>query len=219
MDAKAILIYFVIPFLGIGIILFCILSFLFPFGERLRDRTQKIQGPWNIHLEVSAVTLFFIVGVILCVSSVYLYTFDYEKRLKEQEGRLAESLREHEEELAKLRKEYEGRLASQKMDLQAYVKLEGAQADPSLRDHKKFVSRYLESNRPEPVEGDVARGPYPGSFSIKLREVTPDTAIRLLELEEKAEPHRKWKYELQEQQAYWPLQPTLDLRRSQTDGQ
>ena len=195
MDAKIILIYVVIPLVGVVLILFCLLSYLFPFGERLRGKTQKVNGPFGIDLEVSPVALFFIVGGALCLSGAYLHYHDAEKRLIEKE-----------QEFVELRKDYEGKLASKQLDLETFLKLQGAETHPP--DLKNVVSRYKKNGPESPVEGSVTPGPQPGSVTITLRGVTPETSLRFVELEEKTAPHRKWIY----QGAYWPLQPTLDLK-------
>jgi hypothetical protein len=195
MNAPIILIYIVIPLVGVTLILFCLLSYLFPFGERLRGKSQKIKGPFGIDLEVSPVALFFLVGGGLCLSSAYLHYHDAESRLIAKE-----------QELVELRKDYESKLASKQLDLETFLRLPGAETH-SL-DPNNLVSRYKKNGPESPVEGSVMPGPQPGSVTITLRGVTPETSLRFVELEEKTAPHRKWIY----QGAYWPLQPTLDLK-------
>lgn len=198
MDAKLILIDVVIPFVGVVLILFCLLSYLFPFGERLRGKSQKVKGPFGIDLEVSPVALFFLVGGALCLSGAYLHYHDAEKRLSEKD-----------QELVELRKDYESKLATKQLDLETFLRLPGAETQ-SL-DPNNLVSRYKKNGPESPVEGVVTPGPQPGSVTITLRGVTPETSLRFVELEEKTAPHRKWIY----QGAYWPLQPTLDLKAKQ----
>lgn len=195
MVAKLILINTVIPFVGVVLILFCLLSYLFPFGERLRGKTQKVKGPFGIDLEVSPVALFFIVGGVLSLSSVYLHYHDAEKRLSEKE-----------QELVDLRRDYESKLASKQLDLETFLRIPGAETHPL--DPNNLVSRYKKNGPESPVEGSVTAGPQPGSVTITLRGVTPETSLRFVELEEKTAPHRKWIY----QGAYWPLQPMLDMK-------
>jgi len=195
METKFVLINTVIPFVGVVLILFCLLSYLFPFGERLRGKTQRVKGPFGIDLEVSPVALFFIVGGVLSLSSAYLHYHDAEKLLIEKE-----------QELLELREDYESKLASKQLDLETFLRLPGAETQ-SL-DPNNLVSRYKKNGPESPVEGTVTPGPQPGSVTITLRGVTPETSLRFVELEEKTPPHRKWTY----QGAYWPLQPTLDLK-------
>lgn len=56
-----------LPLLGMGIVVFCVLSFFFPYGEKLKGKIQKIKG-FGVDLEVSVLTLFIIIGVILSFS-------------------------------------------------------------------------------------------------------------------------------------------------------
>jgi len=42
----------ILPLLGIGIIIFCILSFFFPYGGKFKDKTQRFKG-LGVDMEVS----------------------------------------------------------------------------------------------------------------------------------------------------------------------
>ncbi len=59
MNALGITFYF-----GILIVLFCISSFVLPFGQNFTSKTQKIRG-LGLDLEVSVLTLLLIIGFVL----------------------------------------------------------------------------------------------------------------------------------------------------------
>src|SRR5260370_33460709 len=71
----------ILPTFGVGIVLFCLLSFVFPYGERFKDKVQKIKA-LGVDLEVSVLALFILVGVVMAFVGVYLRVSDYEGRLQ-----------------------------------------------------------------------------------------------------------------------------------------
>lgn len=59
-----------IPGFGMSVLAFCVLSYLFPYGERFKDKVQRI----DLHvvkLEVSVLTLFVLVGLAMTLSVFY----------------------------------------------------------------------------------------------------------------------------------------------------
>ena len=68
---------YVMPGIGCIIILVCLLSFFSSFGDKFKDKTQKIKG-FGIDLEVSVLSLFILVGVALSFAGIYLNVMNYE---------------------------------------------------------------------------------------------------------------------------------------------
>ena len=113
----------ILPLTGIGIIIFCILSFLLPYGEKFRDKTQKVKG-FGLDLEVSVLTLLILIGVSMSLTGVYLQICDYK-------GQLDEAIRRRyaaEDALSQ----------TKKMEMKILVTLENAGEDdiPNLCDVK-----------------------------------------------------------------------------------
>ena len=77
----------ILPILGILILIFCVLSFVFPYGAKFKDKKQTINA-FGVKLEVSVLTLFILIGV--CLSSFGLYTQikDYEGALYDAKGKI-----------------------------------------------------------------------------------------------------------------------------------
>jgi hypothetical protein len=62
----------VLPAIGVGVIVFCIASFFFPFGQRFKETKQTIRG-FGVDLEISVLTLFLLIGFAFSLVGVYLH--------------------------------------------------------------------------------------------------------------------------------------------------
>lgn len=178
-----------ITILGFGIIIFCILSFLFPYGEKFTGKIQKIKG-FGVDLEISILTLFIIIGVILSSTGVYFQIKDYEKQLINAKNN---------EEVAKKR------LAeAEKMEMRMVVSLEEVSENdmPKLEDVK---CKYFLPGSDKPIEADVIKGVSSGSFKIIFKDVNSMTHVIKLVLEDNA-TNRKWV-----KMYFMPLEPVFLL--------
>ena len=65
----------VLPIIGIVIVLFCLGSFIFPYGEKFKSTNQVFKG-YGLDLEISLLTVFVLLGVALSLTKVgiFLYT-------------------------------------------------------------------------------------------------------------------------------------------------
>lgn len=180
----------VLPVVGLGIVLFCILAFKFQWGAALRDKTQRIHG-LGLELEVSVLTLFTLVGVVMAFSGIYLQLKGYEGQIKRYEG--------------ELRATREALSSAQKTRLTPLVTLEGvsATAMPKLEDVK---SEYYEVGNERPVDVTVAPGVRSNQFRLIL-EVSPGTSIRSLVLRDRR-TGESWAFEL-----FAPFEPEYTLKR------
>ncbi len=165
----------IISIFGFGIIIFCILSFFFPYGEKFTGKIQKIKG-FGIDLEISIFTLFILIGVILSSTGVYFKIKDYDNRLNNAKIEVLNA----ENELAKC----------EKMDMRMVVSLEGVSATdmPKLEDVK---CKYFLPGSDKYIEADVIKGVSRGTFKIILKDVNSLTHVLQLVLEDNA-TNRKW---------------------------
>jgi hypothetical protein len=180
----------ILPLLGVGIVIVCLLSFLFPYGEQFRSKVQKIKG-FGVDLEVSVLTLFIIVGVALSLTGVYLQVKGYETELQS-----AKKDRDAAEQALRL---------ARKMQISAFVTLKGLSAAemPKLED---VECRYFLVGRNEPLKAVVAKGMQPNQFSVVF-DITPDTFIVRLVIEQLS-TKRRWSVA-----NFSPIQPWYELAK------
>ncbi len=180
----------VIPLLGFGIIIFCILSFFLPYGEKFKGKIQKIKG-FGVDLEISVFTLFIIIGVTLSLTGVYLQIKDYkqqvDKAIKQKEA-------------AKI-----ALAQANKMEMRIVVSLEGISENdmPKLEDVK---CKYFLPGGNGYIEVDVIKGAMSGTFKIILKDVTSKTHVTRLVLEDNS-TNKKW-----EMKNFMPLEPVFSLK-------
>ena len=62
----------VFPILGILIIILCVSSFFFPFGQRFKEGKQVIRG-FGLDLEISVLTLLLLIGFVMTFTGVFLH--------------------------------------------------------------------------------------------------------------------------------------------------
>lgn len=180
-----------IPFLGMGIIIFCILSFFLPYGEKFKGKIQKIKG-FGVDMEISIFTLFIMIGVILSLTGVYIQIKDYKQQLyiaKKEEGAAKIALAQ-----------------AKKMEMRIVVSLEGVSENnmPKLEDVR---CKYFIPGSDKHIEADVIRGAHSATFKIILKDVTSMTHVIRLVLEDNA-TNRKW-----EMVNFMPLEPVFSLKR------
>lgn len=180
-----------LPLLGIGIVVFCILSFFFPYGEKFKGKIQKIKG-FGVDLEVSVLTLFIIIGVILSFSGVYLQIKDYEEQLyqvKKERDTVKERLEE-----------------ATRMEIKILVTLDGVSENnmPKLED---LQCNYLLYGEEEPVRVDVNKGYTSNQFKITLKELPCKAHIARLVVEDLS-TGGKWA-----KKTFLPFEPNYHLEK------
>lgn len=187
-----------LPVLGIMILAFCLLSFFFPYGERFKEKTQKIKG-FGIDLEISLLTLLVIVGMVLCATGIYPQIAGYE-------GRIASANEEARKAKAETDVVREALERSRIMRIQPLVTLEGVDATgmPNLMDLK---CKYFLPRGDTPREAVVSPGYASNQLKVTLEDVSADTVIRSLILVDLASQRRWWIENIA------PLEPLYQLKR------
>ena len=189
--ANSVISSIVLPLLGIVIIVVCLLSFIFPYGQRFKDKTQKIKA-LGVDMEVSVLTLFVIAGVAMASSGVYLRLKDYERQLRSAEAN-ANAMKE-------------ALTQAQRLQMKPFITLEGVSANemPKLADVR---AAYFVFCVDRPVEVAVAPGLSSNQFRISLDDMTSKTVIRSLVLEDRA-TGRTWTFD-----NFAPLEPLYTLKK------
>lgn len=187
---NSLIVSYVLPILGIGILLFCFGSFLFSYGERFKGKIQKVKA-FGFDLEVSVITFFVIVGLILSLTGAYF-------QIKNYEGQLIQVQKDR--DMAK-----EALALAKKMEMRAVITLEGISHSnmPKLED---VQCKFLLYGDEEPTNVDVVKGYRSDQFKIILRYISPKAHIAQLVLEDLSSG-KKWVKE-----NFMPLEPIYVLK-------
>lgn len=183
--------------LGIVIVVFCIFSFILPYGQNFREKTQKIQG-FGLNLEVSVITLLLIIGFVFIFfgSGIWFQLRSIDTRLQSLETDKANAD-------ARVRDLQERLDRQSPIDLVAFIKLKGRNAPP-LDVNSVDVLYETATGRGGRV--DVSAAPASGAFKIAIRDFTRDTTMTNLIVRTK-DGKRQWKLE----GSWMPLLPTYEL--------
>lgn len=182
---------YILPLIGIVILFFCILSFIFPYGKKFKGKIQKINA-FGVNIEVSVLTLFIIIGVCLSLLGLYIQIKDYEGQL--YNARIA-------------KEKAERQLADAgKSEITLLVTLEDVEVGsmPKLED---ISCRYHMSGVEKPQKADVLKGYLPLQFKIVLRDIKTTAHIMRLVLEDHS-TNRKWV-----KQSFAPFEPNYQLKK------
>src|SRR5215831_4039192 len=71
----------ILPLVGLAIIVFCILSFFFPFGLRFKETKQTIHG-FGVDLEISVLSLFLLIGTLMSGTGIFLHLTNQNKNVE-----------------------------------------------------------------------------------------------------------------------------------------
>jgi hypothetical protein len=195
MNALGITFYF-----GILIVLFCISSFVFPYGQNFTGKTQKIRG-LGLDLEVSILTLLIIIGFVLIFfgGGIWLQLRGINEQLdslKAEKVKAESRVNDLQEKLDR----------ANSMELVAFIRLEDV--DESNAPDTNAVECLYETSTGKGGNADVSVAPASGAFKIAVREITRDTAITDLIFRTK-DKKRRWKAA----NSFMPFQPTYELKR------
>lgn len=186
----SLIINYILPLLGVAILLFCFGSFVLPYGERFKGKIQKVKA-FGMDLEVSVITFFVIVGVILAFTGVYFHIQDYETRLvRAQKDR----------DTAK-----EALVLAQTMEIKAVITLENVDED-NMPQLKNLKCKFFLYGHETPAMVDVIKGYRSHQFRIILKDLYPKAHIARLVLEDLSNGKRWCK------ENFMPLEPIYVLR-------
>jgi len=190
----------VLPLFGVGIIVFCLLSFVFRYGKNIRGKTQKIKG-FGVDMEVSVIALLIIIGVLLSIIGIYLQIRDFEAEIKKHEKKVV-SANSAKEELKRALAQ------ANKIHMNVLLTLDGVNPD-QLPKLEEVVCEYytIVGGEKKSVMAPVTKGGH-NQFQITLTEVTKQTTITELSLKDLS-TDRKWLYS--DSKTFWPLVPVYTL--------
>ena len=191
-------------FFGIGIVLFCISAYIFPYGNKFRDKVQTIKG-FGVDLQVSVLTVFILMGFVLTFSAVFLQLKGYQdqlKKLEDERTQKSAAIEHMQKQLEQMRK----------LEVRALVTLEGLDLK-SYTQLSPFECKYLLPGQERAFKADVSEGflneGAEPTIEITLRDITAETHVKRLTVQDK--DHRyKWVLE-----NFEPLQPNYRLKKAE----
>lgn len=187
------------PLIGIGIILFCLLSFIFPFGRKFKNKVQKIKG-FGVDIEVSVLTLFILIGFILSFIGLFLNIKSYEDSIKDMNKKIL-SIKTENKMLSETIK------GKEKMEINVLLNLEIKDNDEPPEIDQLKCEYYLNvQGKKVSIECKVGDGVANDQFQITLKDITRDITIWKIVLTEKS-TNKKWVYN----RAFSPCVPEIKL--------
>lgn len=187
-----ILTQYVLPVVGIAMIIFSLLSLFFPFGLVIRDKVQKFSG-FGVNFEISLLSLFLLLGTAFSVVGIYINLRQDNGKIDHLEGQI-KILQENLEQ-------------SQKNHMTILLKLVGATSHET-DDLSKWECTYSTVGTARLAKGILERGPAETQFSVTLLDINPSTVIQGFSIANLA-TRRKWGI----QRMFAPLQPTYELQQ------
>lgn len=186
-------------YLGIILLLLCIVILISPLRDRFSSATQRIQG-FGLNLEVSVMTLLVLISVGLITSGIWLQLRDITTELKSLEAKKAE---------AEIRaQQFQRQLEeSRKMELPLFLTLEGVE-DVSRLNFTSLECTYVTSSSDEPIRADIAPGRRTSdTVKVVLKDLTREVIIDKLEIYDR-DTDTRW-----QKVNFRPLQPTYELKK------
>ncbi len=186
-------------YLGIALLLLCIILLISPLRDKFSGATQKIAG-FGLNLEVSVMTLLVLISVGLITSGIWLQLRDINSELDSLEAKKAAAESRAEQFQRQLDE-------SRRMELPVFLTLEGVD-DVSTLDFPALECTYITSTSDEPIHVDVSPGRRsPNTVKVVLKDLTRDMVIDTLEVFN-PQTNTHWK-----KANFRPLQPTYDLEK------
>jgi len=188
----------------------CFLSLIFGWLPALPEKVQKFKG-LGVELQVSVLSLLFLIGVGLCVPAAYFRFVNLEKKLDEvcKEGeKVRKDLTNQVSMLTGQIQALGGELVrSKQLSVRIRVKLESL-SQANVRD---LQCLYRRIDRPaQPVEAPIVTGQQDGEIEIILEGIERDSGLLELSIINRLN-HEKWSLS---SQVYYPLYPLLVLNRA-----
>jgi hypothetical protein len=172
-------------YLGITLLLACVILLMSPLRDRISGATQKIQG-FGLNLEVSVLTLLFLISAALISSGIWLKL----GTIKDELGRSMKAKEEADVRAKSLEEQIE-RL--KKTSVEAWVALEGVD-DVSKLKYPALNCDYQTSASDEVERCIISKGDFVQRVKVTFIDVNKGTKIKLLSIKETDAPNREWSY-------------------------
>ncbi len=192
----ALLVYMVMPAVGIGLVAVFVLSFFLPFGGKLEGARQVIKG-FGLDVEVSARTLLMLAGLALLFTGVFLQV--QQRQVDELNGRIAKLQ-------AQLEVAQEQAAKAGRQTIRGFLELPTG-INAAALDLRELECRYvLVANPDQWIEAALSEGLGGNSVRFALNDIGPDDVVQEIQLRKRGSNQV-----LGEFQNFYPLQPLVKL--------
>jgi len=198
--------YWVLPIVGVLLIIFCVLAYFSKIGLKVRDKVQEFKF-LGTELKISVITFFVLVGMIFIFFWVYLSYNDLLGNLKTNNDALLQlneslkvSVKQKETEISTMQK-------AQNKSISFNLSLEGL-SGASINDLRSFTAYYRTFDKDQNVPLDIIPTGVEerNKFKITINDISVSTFITALVIKHKDDT---WMVE-----NFAPLNPTLTLKKA-----
>jgi hypothetical protein len=172
-------------YLGIILLLSCVILLLTPLRDKISGATQKIQG-FGLNLEVSVLTLLFLISAALISTGVWV-------KLVSTKDELAQSRLEKEKAVAELKRMEEVMERFKRNSVEAWVTLEGVD-DVSKLKYTALQCDFQTSAADAPEPCSISKGDFLNRVKVIFPNINNGTKIKALVIKESDAPNREWSY-------------------------
>jgi len=198
--------YWILPIVGVLLILFCVFAYFSKIGLKVRDKVQEFKF-LGTELKISVITFFVLVGLIFIFFWVYLSYNDLLGNLKKNNEALNQlneslkvSVKQKETEISTMQK-------AQNKSISFFLSLEGI-SGTSINDLRSFTAYYRTFDKDQDFPLDIIPTGVEDRSKIKItiNDITTSTFITELVVKNATDT---WLVE-----NFAPLNPILPLKKA-----
>ena len=202
------LVYLILAFVGIVIILVCIGTYFFSYGERLKDKIQEIKA-FGTDMKISVVTVFIFVGVALIIPMVWTGFNNTIKALDSSRQNLQSEKDSIIKERDVLKLKFEDAMAKRTRDQVCLLDLEGvSERDFPKKEDVQVV--YVDENStglPQIIDHEITAGQHK-KVKVTFKNINDDTEYATIEVI-RISTDQHWVFE-----EFRPARPLLSLKKA-----
>ncbi|THU38162.1 hypothetical protein FAM09_15900 [Niastella caeni] len=188
------LVYLILACVGLLILLTCIGSYLFGYGQHLQGRVQEIKA-FGADMKISVITVCILVGIGLVVPIVWKSFNDTVGALNRSRQQLESDKRSIEKERDQIRNELESAKSKISRDLILLLELEGIPFSEFPKKADLTVGYYDHNSEfPQIITHDVVNDGKVKRIKVFLKNINNETEYPRLEVV-KANTDQKWVFE------------------------
>lgn len=172
-------------YLGIILLVSCVILLISPLRDKISGATQKIQG-FGLNLEVSVLTLLFLVSAALISSGIWV-------KLGSVKDQLAQSRSDKEKAEAMVMSLRDEMDRFKRNSVEAWVTLDGVE-DVSKLKYTALDCKYQTSAADAIEPCSISKGDFLNRVKVTFPDINKGTKIKGLVISESDPPNREWSY-------------------------
>lgn len=172
-------------YLGIVLLVSCVILLITPLRDKISGATQKIQG-FGLNLEVSVLTLVFLISAALISTGIWV-------KLNNIKDQLAKSQHEKDTAQAQVLSLTDQLERSRKNSVEAWVTLDGID-DVSDLKYTALECKYQTSAADIVETCSISKGDFLNRVKVTFPDIAKGTKIKAMVIKESDAPKREWSY-------------------------